>query len=203
MTTTTRLIAQLRRVERILAPLPIQFSGMSRVSRMLSRLTAPVLVTQQVLLDSPEQMVAFGESRLDASLREAEGAKELLIEIIRRAAQDWVLYRTSNKPEQRQLADESYTWLFEEDEDHPNYKVRIAEHKELTAFVNICEVLDMSPTRVRGYICRLTPERVRASSHQVVKIQTEPDEEEKPKKRQPVDFDDLILSMLPPPEAYR
>jgi hypothetical protein len=96
-------------------------------------------------------------------MREGEGARALLLEIIRRTAYDWVLYRASSRLDQKQLAEEAYTWLFLEDEDHPNWEVRIEEGKRLTAFIVICEELDLDVNRVRTYIRALTPNRVMSS----------------------------------------
>lgn len=94
---------------------------------------------------------------------QASGARSLLLEIIRRAAFDWVLYRTSRRLDQKFLAEDAYTWIFLEDENHPNWKIRKAEGKLLTSFLNICEQLDVDAERLRKYIRHLTPNRVMSS----------------------------------------
>jgi hypothetical protein len=90
-------------------------------------------------------------------------AKYLLVEIVKRAAYDWVLYRNSDKVEQQEIAKEAYTWLFEEDETHAHWAWRIREGKELTAFITICDELDMDVSRIRGYIQRLKPQNILAA----------------------------------------
>lgn len=100
------------------------------------------------------------DDELQVRLSEAEGAKALLLEIIRRAAFDWVLYKNSSRPDQRALSQEAYTWLFEEDEEHPNFELRQREGKELTGFISICDLLDMDVDRVRYYIRKLTHAKI-------------------------------------------
>lgn len=96
-------------------------------------------------------------------MRQAEGARALLLEIVRRAAYDWVLYRSSTRLDQKQLAEDAYTWLFVEDEDHPHWKTRREDEKLITGFVSICDALDLSVDKVRRYIRQLTPNRVMSS----------------------------------------
>ncbi len=100
---------------------------------------------------------------LGDQLRQAEGARALLLEIIRRAAYDWVLYRASRRLDQKVLAEDAFTWLFQEDKHHPNWQLRRAEGKELTALVNICVELDLDVNRVRAHIKNLTPNKVMSS----------------------------------------
>ncbi len=95
--------------------------------------------------------------------RQASGARSLLLEIVRRAAFDWVLYRSSRRLDQKMLAEDAYTWLFVEEPGHPNWKVRKEEDKELTSFLSICEQLDIDPEKLRKYIRKLTPNRVMSS----------------------------------------
>ena len=94
---------------------------------------------------------------------QAIGAKSLLLEIIRRAAFDWVLYRSSRRMDQKALAEDAYTWLFVEEPGHPNWKIRKEEGKELTSFLSICEQLELDPEKIRGYVRKLTPNRVMSS----------------------------------------
>lgn len=96
-------------------------------------------------------------------MREAEGARALLLEIVRRAAYDWVLYRSSSRLDQKILAEDAYTWLFEENEEHPHWKVRKEDEKLITGFVSICEAMDLGVEKVRSYIRQLTPNRVMSS----------------------------------------
>jgi hypothetical protein len=92
--------------------------------------------------------------------QEISGCKTLLLEIIRRAAYDWVLYRSSRKMAHKVLADSAYTWIFVEDCDHPDWRERSAEGKALTSFDSICMHLDLQPEVVRSYIQKLQPKNV-------------------------------------------
>ncbi len=111
------------------------------------------------------RVVSFPQTSEEEAQRmqDVQGAKSLLLEIIRRVSFDWVLYRTSSRYEQRKLAEEAYTWLFQEDEDHPHWELREDEGKQITSFLTICEVLDMNPERIRNMIKKLTPQRVTSS----------------------------------------
>jgi hypothetical protein len=92
--------------------------------------------------------------------QDAVGAQALLIEIVKRAAFDWVLYRGSSRLEQKKIAEDAYTWLFTEEEDHPHWAVRVAEGKVVTSFLSICDVFDISPDVLRRKIRTLDPQRV-------------------------------------------
>lgn len=87
-------------------------------------------------------------------------AKALLLEVILRAASDWVLYRTHKRMAYQEWAKDAYIWLFEEGPDHLHWKERKSNGKLLTSFVSICEVLDFDPDLVRRHIRALTPQRI-------------------------------------------
>jgi len=87
---------------------------------------------------------------------ESAGCKALLLEVMRRAAADWVLYRTSSKASQKQSAEEAYFWIFVEEPGTALYSNRAINKMELTAFVSICDVFNLDPDVVRAYIRRLT-----------------------------------------------
>lgn len=91
---------------------------------------------------------------------EVGGCKALLLEIVRRAAYDWVLYRTHSVMNKRRLADDAYTWLFVEGQGHPAWTERCNNEKQVTGFLSICEALELDPSMVRGHIRRLTVENV-------------------------------------------
>jgi hypothetical protein len=93
----------------------------------------------------------------------AEQVRTLLTDIIRRAAHDWVLYRTSSRLDQKELAYDAYVWLFEEDEDHPNWALRKREGRELTSFLSICEIIDVDPDFARQQIKKLTARDVKTA----------------------------------------
>ena len=94
------------------------------------------------------------------SYEQGTRAKALLLEIILRAASDWVLYRTHKKMMFREWANHAQIWLFEEGPDHQNWKERRKNEKLLTGFVSICEALDFDPDLVRRHIRKLTPQRI-------------------------------------------
>jgi hypothetical protein len=94
------------------------------------------------------------------SLQNAYGTRALLLEIIRRAASDWVLYRTSRRMKRKELAEEAYTWLFLEKPGHPDWELRKREDKEGTSFLFICDALDLNPEQLRMHIRKLTPHNV-------------------------------------------
>ena len=92
--------------------------------------------------------------------QEINGCKRLLLEIIRRAAYDWVLYRTSGRILHRKLAEQAFTWLFVEDVYSSDWKERVKSEKYITSFMAICEALELDPESVRTHIRRLTPKNV-------------------------------------------
>lgn len=93
-------------------------------------------------------------------VQEVNGCKTLLFEVVRRAAHDWVLYRSSRRQSQRRLAMHAYRWLFQEDTDHPDWVRRAQDDKQITSFLSICLVLDLDPDKVRQSIRQLTPRSV-------------------------------------------
>lgn len=93
--------------------------------------------------------------------------KALLLEILRRAAHDWVLYRSHRKLMNREIAQDAYAWLFEEDEEHPSWKERASESylfgkepitgvKCITSFLAICDILELDPEVVRTRVKEMT-----------------------------------------------
>lgn len=156
------------------------------------------LEPQQVRKEAPPDPIGD-------KMREAEGARALLLEIVRRAAYDWVLYRSSTRLDQKILAEDAYCWLFLEDENHPHWKTRREEAKLITGFISICEALDLDVNKVRQYIKALTPNRVmssgrppensRASDHSPhIAVHTKVSEGLG--TRESVDYDALIMQLL-------
>ena len=84
----------------------------------------------------------------------------LLLEVLRRAAHDWVLYRDSTRIHQRILAEEAYHWLFEEGPGTESWSHRLQEQNEFTSFYNICDILSIDPEQVRGYARRLDIKKI-------------------------------------------
>lgn len=92
--------------------------------------------------------------------QEIVGSKSLLLEIIRRAAYDWVLYRSSRRLLHKKLAEESFIWLFKEEPGHPDWDERATNGKQMTSFVGICSALDLDVDTLRGHIRRMTAKNV-------------------------------------------
>jgi hypothetical protein len=89
--------------------------------------------------------------------------RALMYELIRRAAHDWVLYRTSTRLELRDLAHDAYIWLFEEEPDQPIWEVRKRDGKLLTSLYCICEVLELDVEFVREHVRQMTPKKIKTA----------------------------------------
>lgn len=87
---------------------------------------------------------------------EAASCRALLLEVIRRASYDWVLYRMSAKLPSKQLAESAYHWLFVEDEKSKQWAQRERNGKGMMSFLTICETLDLEPANVRKRVRELT-----------------------------------------------
>jgi hypothetical protein len=86
---------------------------------------------------------------------DASRCRALLLEIVRRAAYDWVLYSGTRRPE-RMFARDAHTWLFEEEPGHPAWEARQRAGEPLLSFLSICEVMDLDPEMVRNRIRGMT-----------------------------------------------
>jgi hypothetical protein len=91
---------------------------------------------------------------------EVSRCRALLLEIIRRAAHDWILYRTHAKLSMRQIAEDAHTWLFVEGPKHTWWHMRRRTGAQLTSFLGICELLDLDPPYVRQRVRSLTPRQI-------------------------------------------
>jgi len=92
---------------------------------------------------------------------EAISCRALLLEIVRRAACDWVLYRSSSRLDQKQVAEEAFHWLFVEEPGCASWRERQAEDGLMMAFVAICEAVDLEPEMVRGHVRKMTLKQVK------------------------------------------
>lgn len=86
----------------------------------------------------------------------ASSCRALLLEVIRRASYDWVLYRTSSKLQAKQLAESAFHWLFVEDEKSKQWQQRARNGKGMMSFLAICDTLDLEPKNVRRRVRELT-----------------------------------------------
>ena len=92
-----------------------------------------------------------------------ESVRALFLELIRRAAHDWVLYKVSSRLEYQELAHDAYVWLFEEELGHPNWAIREREGKSLTSLISLCSLLDIDVEYVRTHVRRLTPQKIKTA----------------------------------------
>lgn len=109
-------------------------------------------------------------------LYEASRCQALLMEVIRRATHDYVLYRQHRKLELKSLAEQAYVWLFEEEPGHPAWRDRekalfkVSGEKgqvmvevgsrRLTSFLSICEACSLDPEAVRARAREMTVESI-------------------------------------------
>jgi hypothetical protein len=107
----------------------------------------------------PVQVVSSW-SRPSDPFMEASCCRALLLEIIRRAAYDWVLYRLSSDMANKKVAEDAYYWLFKEQPGTKAWRERQDSGKHLTAFLSICDSLDLDPGMVRSTVKRLTVKNV-------------------------------------------
>jgi hypothetical protein len=131
------------------------------------------------LAPEPELDVAEQESPWDPEpVYEASRCQALLMEIIRRAAHDWVLYRQHHRLELKMLAEQAFVWLFEEEPGHPAWRDReralfkvepegsagqtLVEvgSRRLTSFLSICEACGLDPEAVRERAREMTVESI-------------------------------------------
>jgi hypothetical protein len=101
--------------------------------------------------------------------QEIAGCKQLLLELLKRAAFDLTLYKTSRRMAFKSLADSAYRWIYLEHPGTADWVQRTREGKLATSFENVCESLDLNPVDVRRHISRLTPRQImntgRPSNH--------------------------------------
>lgn len=86
--------------------------------------------------------------------------RALLLEIIRRAAYDWVTYRTSRRLKHLALANEAFAWLFVEGPGHPDWEVRKKDGWDGFSFIAICDALDIDVDFARSKIKLITPQQI-------------------------------------------
>lgn len=131
---------------------------------LLSNALTQWIVDHKVVRAKKKPRVVIGAETLPPNTplgpAEISGCKALMLEIIRRASYDWVLYRTSKVLQKRRLAEDAFNWLFSEGPGHQDWMERISSEKEITSFIAICQALDLDPDMVRGHVRRLTVQNV-------------------------------------------
>jgi len=83
------------------------------------------------------------------------------VEVVRRAAYAWVLYRDDSRPALRSLAADACIWLFQEEPGHVLWEERRDCGELGMSFLGICESLGLDPDVVRRGIRSLTPQRIK------------------------------------------
>jgi hypothetical protein len=81
------------------------------------------------------------------------GVKALWLKVIIRAVFDWVSYRDSTKPALKKLAENAENWLFN------------TGRNEFNSLENICEVIDLSASKVREWARTMTKDQVAKIEH--------------------------------------
>jgi hypothetical protein len=112
-------------------------------ARVRSQRPPPTVIRQPVR----EQTAWDPETHIERI--EASRYRALLLEVVKRAIHDWVLYRGHTALDMRELAESAYIWLFEEEPGHAWYKMREREGHTIVSFVVICEICDLDPSYVR------------------------------------------------------
>ena len=159
---------------------------LKKAFRTLNGFTDPIPVSVEEAKEE-EDTGSEWDPQSAATQIAASRCRALFIEIIRRAAHDWVLYRSSSRLPLRTLAHEAYTWLFEESDKHPHWKERVGHAKEWTSFYAICDLLDWDPTETRETIKTMTPYSIIYAGR--------PPETRKIPKQEEVNYDMLSMSV--------
>lgn len=124
-------------------------------------------------------------------LYESRRCQALLLEVIRRATYDWVLYRQHFKLELRELAQNAYVWLFEEEPGHRAWKERESAlfrmqaptgadvlevgSRRLTSFLSICEIVGLDPETVRDRAREMTANSIVKTGRHMEWRRSDPD----------------------------
>ena len=133
-----------------------------------------------------------------SSPQEASRCRALLLEVLRRAAHDWVLYRQSSRLHNKECAQDAYVWLFEEHTGHPAGKHRataifefedgdVVGVRNITSFLGICEALELDPDTVR--------DRVRQMNVQTIISAGRPAETRRVKRNEVSGIEEVSLSV--------
>lgn len=160
------LAAPLEELARLLENPPRPTPPATAILRQVRRQAPRPRRSRRAVPQAPSHASAGLEKRILPLLRgirpqespdNPSACRALLLEIIRRAAYDWVLYRTSSKLGNRQLAESAYHWLFVEDRWSSSWSIRERNEKGITGFLAICDILELDPEQVRRRVRKLTP----------------------------------------------
>lgn len=121
--------------------------------------------TEDELLAVTEDELQEAAAALSGAMNDYDGSRirVLMLEVLRRAAYDWVLYRNSRRLDQKTIAYDAYVWLFEEDEYHPWRIAREEEGTTIMSLESICDIMDFDIETVRDHVRRLTPDKIKTA----------------------------------------
>lgn len=108
---------------------------------------------------------------------EAGNCKALLLEVIRRACFDWVLYRNSSKLQNKILAESAHHWLFLENEHSATWAQRSRNGKGMMSLIAICDALDIEPSSVRVRARALTERDIMGAGRPAERRKTKQNED--------------------------
>ncbi len=111
--------------------------------------TRPASTPPPAIIPQPDRKVSTWDPQTPLERIEVTRYRALLLEILKRAIHDWILYRNHSKLEMRQRAETAHTWLFKEKPGHPWWAQRKREGHTIVAFLVICETCDLDPEYVR------------------------------------------------------
>lgn len=144
------------RVELLTASLELLLVLQARDRASLS----PRVLLALLSVEAPAPQKVDDDDWVERPAEEAGAAsKRLLLEILKRAAFDWVLFRGHRKLDKALDAETAHTWLFEEEPSHPDWECRQKEER-VTSFLSVCAALDLDPVHVREQVRQLTPHRI-------------------------------------------
>lgn len=137
------------------------YAALGKTVERLSRFYAPAVDSEPPPSAwDPEAGALEAFDVVGASVIEGHVVRALMLEIVRRAVYDYVLYRSSSRLDQKELAHSAHVWLFEEGPGHPWWACRQKEDREFTSFLSICECLDIDPDVLREHVRKATPQQV-------------------------------------------
>ena len=147
--TAARLVLRRLRHLRLVLPPPVSSVPVTTPSERIAPPISEVRQVKPVKVRAEPVSSAWDPEPMDSQL-EASRSKALMLEIVRRAIYDWVLYRGHARLEFKEIAADAYTWLFEEEPGHPWWRQRTTEKRMLTSLHAICDVLDLEPETIRA-----------------------------------------------------
>ena len=160
--------------------------------------TRPASIPPPPVIAQPQREVSVWDPETPLERIEVTRYRALLLEILKRAIHDWILYRNHSKLDMRARATSAHTWLFEEDADHPWFRQREREGHTIVAFLVICETCDLDPEYVRR--------RARETTVKQIMTAGRPAERRRPTKEVSYDehrVDSINLEALEQPSGGR